>query len=156
MPMAYAAVVVGTDGSESSYRAVERAAALAAGVGARLTVASAYHPMPGREQEAARAALGREDEFRVSGTSGAEGALAGALDRARRAGAAEAEGEIREGDPVEVLLALVRERGADLLVVGNRGINTLSGRFLGSVPADVSHRAPCDVLVVHTAGGGRR
>ena len=37
-----------------------------------------------------------------------------------------------------------------LLVVGNCGLNTLAGRLLGSVPADVSRRAPCDVLIVHT------
>jgi nucleotide-binding universal stress UspA family protein len=34
--------------------------------------------------------------------------------------------------------------------VGNRGLNTLAGRILGSVPADVSRRAACDVLIVHT------
>ena len=28
----------------------------------------------------------------------------------------------------------------------------LAGRLLGSVPANVSHRAPCDVLIVHTTG----
>jgi len=40
--------------------------------------------------------------------------------------------------------------------VGNRGINTLSGRLLGSVPSDVSQRASCDVLIAHTVEGGPR
>jgi nucleotide-binding universal stress UspA family protein len=39
--------------------------------------------------------------------------------------------------------------------MGTRGINTLSGRLLGSVPSDVTQRAPCDVLIVHTTEGGR-
>jgi nucleotide-binding universal stress UspA family protein len=44
----------------------------------------------------------------------------------------------------------VQDAGADLLVVGNRGLNTLSGRLLGSVPSDVARRAGVDVLIVHT------
>jgi hypothetical protein len=44
----------------------------------------------------------------------------------------------------------------DLIVGGNRGIETLSGRLLGSVPSDVSHRASCDVLILHTMKGGPR
>jgi nucleotide-binding universal stress UspA family protein len=55
-----------------------------------------------------------------------------------------------EGEPVKSLLDMLDKYQADLLVVGNRGLNTLAGRLLGSVPADVSRRAPCDVLIVHT------
>ena len=36
------------------------------------------------------------------------------------------------------------------------GIDTLSGRLLGSVPSDVSHRASCDVLILHTMKVGPR
>jgi nucleotide-binding universal stress UspA family protein len=39
---------------------------------------------------------------------------------------------------------------ADVLVVGNVGLNTIAGRLLGSVPANVSHKAKTDVLIVHT------
>jgi len=42
------------------------------------------------------------------------------------------------GDPVKSLIAAIDEHHADLLVVGNRGLNTLAGRLLGSVPSDVS------------------
>ena len=47
-------------------------------------------------------------------------------------------------------MALVNDRKADLLVVGNRGINSLTGRLLGSVPADVTRQSDCDVMIVHT------
>src|SRR3981081_1261054 len=43
---AYQTVVVGTDGSESSLRAVDRAAAIAADHGAKLIVATAHLPVP--------------------------------------------------------------------------------------------------------------
>ena len=55
-----------------------------------------------------------------------------------------------DGAPVDVLRQAVAEAKADLLVVGNRGLNTLSGRLLGSVPSDVARRAGVDVLIVHT------
>jgi nucleotide-binding universal stress UspA family protein len=55
-----------------------------------------------------------------------------------------------EGNPVDVLRAAAEERQADLIVVGNRGLNSLSGRILGSVPSDVARRSGIDVLIVHT------
>jgi universal stress protein family protein len=36
------------------------------------------------------------------------------------------------------------------IIVGNRGMGALSGHLLGSVPGDIAHRAPCDVLIVQT------
>ena len=59
---------------------------------------------------------------------------------------------LREGAPVDALMAVVTEEDADLLVVGNRGINSLTGRLLGSVPADVARQSDCDVMIVHTVG----
>lgn len=47
-----------------------------------------------------------------------------------------------EGDAVDVLSKLAKEREVDLLVIGNRGLNSLAGRILGSVPANLSHRSP--------------
>ena len=54
------------------------------------------------------------------------------------------------GAPVESLLALVEELEADLIVIGNRGLNTITGRLLGSVPSDVARKSTSDVLIVHT------
>lgn len=88
---------------------------------------------------------------KVSGSHPAEDALAEAADRAAAAGAGAVESLAEEGDPVDVLVAVAKSRGADLLVVGNRGLNALSGRLLGSVPQNISHQARCDVLIVHTA-----
>jgi hypothetical protein len=43
-----------------------------------------------------------------------------------------------------------------LVVLADRGINTLSGRLLGSVPSDVSQRASSDVIIAHTMKRGPR
>lgn len=151
----YATIIVGTDGSESSYRAVERAGKVAGDAGATLLIVSAYVPMTGRESQRAADTLG-EESYKVVGAHPTEDILRDAADVARKAGATKVDQIAREGDPVDQLVAVIEERGADLCVVGNRGLNSLAGRLLGSVPANISHRASCDVLIVHTTKGRGR
>jgi nucleotide-binding universal stress UspA family protein len=146
---AYRTVVVGTDGSESSFRAVDRAAAVAADSGAKLVLASAYYPADQRDVAAAQDAL-RHEAYQVVGSAPAEDNLSRAADRALAAGATDIERVAEVGAPVDTLLKITEKHGADLLVVGNRGLNSLAGRILGSVPSDAARRAPCDVLIVHT------
>ena len=55
--------------------------------------------------------------------------------------------EARQGDPADVLCAVAGEQGADVLVVGSKGMDR---RLRGSVPNTVSHKAPCSVLIVKT------
>ncbi|MHB8451391.1 MAG: universal stress protein [Mycobacteriales bacterium] len=150
----YAVVLVGTDGSESSLRAVDKAAAVAGEAGATLLLACAYRPMSARDRAEAEGELG-ELSYKVAGSRPAEDVLADAAARARACGAASVDTLAVEGDPVDVLVELVASRKVDLLVVGNRGLNSLAGRLLGSVPQNVTHRAACDVLIVHTTGKGR-
>jgi nucleotide-binding universal stress UspA family protein len=149
---AYSIILVGTDGSDSSFRAVDRAAQLAAATGATLLLATAYNTMPERERLPAADRLG-DLAYKVQGSTPADDALRAARERAVAAGAKDIEEEAREGDAVDVISRLARDRAADLVVVGNRGLNSLAGRILGSVPANLSHRAPCDVLIVHTTDG---
>lgn len=148
---AYQTVVVGTDGSDTSLRAVDRAAALARDTGATLVIACAYFPAAHKDVARAQDALG-EEAYQVVGSAPAEGTLARARDRATAMGAAKVQTVAVEGEPVAVLRQVSAERGADLLVVGNLGLNTLAGRILGSVPAEVARRAGTDVLIVHTTG----
>ncbi len=150
---AYRTVVVGTDGSDSSLRAVARAGALAGAAGASLVVVCAYLPTDGDDRDLARAqdTLGAE-AYQVTGSTPAENTASAAADQARKAGAGDVRAVAVAGSPVEVLLDVVRRERADLLVVGNRGLNSVKGRLLGSVPADATRRSDVDVLVVHTTG----
>ncbi|TFV68096.1 universal stress protein [Blastococcus sp. CT_GayMR20] len=150
---AYRTVVVGTDGSESSLRAVARAGALAGACGATLVIACAYLPTEADDRELARAqdAL-RDDAYQVVGSHPAEETVRTAHERASAAGAKDVKTLAVQGSPVETLLDVVRREDADLLVVGNRGLAGIKGRLLGSVPADATRRSTCDVLIVHTTG----
>jgi nucleotide-binding universal stress UspA family protein len=151
----YKKVLVGTDGSPSSFRAVKKAGAVAADTGATLIIASAYQPLADRDRQRATQELG-EAAYKVMGANPAEEALREAKELAKKAGAKKIETTAEAGDPVDVLVALIDGRKIDLCIVGNRGLNSLAGRLLGSVPANISHRASCDVLIVHTTGGGRK
>jgi nucleotide-binding universal stress UspA family protein len=143
----YNTVVVGTDGSETSFRAVERAATLAADTGAKLVIGCAYFP----EQPDPRAqdVLG-DEAYQIVGSAPADDTVSRARDRAVAAGANDVETEVVQGKPGDVLVKLVQDYAADLLVVGNRGLNTLAGRIIGSVPLDVVRHSPVDILIVHT------
>ncbi len=143
----YQRVLVGTDGSETSYKAVDRAAAIAREAGATLLIVSAYRPLSAREQQEAAQQLGRE-AYKVTGSHPAEDVLREAC--ARVGSDVPTETFAVDGEPVDALIRTANERSADLLVVGNRGLNSITGRLLGSVPSVVTHRAPCDVLIVAT------
>jgi nucleotide-binding universal stress UspA family protein len=147
---AYQTIIVGTDGSDSSFRAVDRAAAIAADTDATLVIASAYHPSRPEDIARLQDQLGEDVAYQVVGSSPAEEAVRAASERARLAGTTRIDTVVVDGEPVPTLIRLAGERSADLLVVGNRGLNTLTGRILGSVPSEVARKAGVDVLVVHT------
>ena len=96
---AYQTVLVGTDGSESSYRAVDRAARIAHDSGARLVIVCAYHPATKREVAAAEDVL-RDDAYQVTGSTPAEETLRTASERAAAQGAGAIERAAVEGEPV--------------------------------------------------------
>jgi len=133
----YSAIVVGTDGSETAREAVRQATGLAATVGARIELVSAYQPVP----------EGGPEGWSVSPRDEVERALREAAGEIAAAGV-EVTTYARQGDPAAALLDVAEERGADLIVVGNKGMTGADRFLLGSVPNKVTHHAPCSVLVI--------
>ena len=145
----YKVVVVGTDGSDSSLRAVDQAAAIVAKADAKLIVATSF--LPEDEHHSGEPDQLKGENYRTEGNAPVYGMLREAADRARAAGAKDVEERAIAGAPIDVLVNLVDEVDADLLVVGNVGVNSVAGRLLGSVPKAVSRRAKTEVLVADTA-----
>jgi nucleotide-binding universal stress UspA family protein len=112
----YTTVVVGTDGSDSSLIAVERAGQLASGTDAKVIVATAYLEDP---EDTRAADVLKGEGYKVTGAAPIYDILRDAANRARAAGAAAVEERAIKGAPVEALVELANEVGADLLVVGN-------------------------------------
>ena len=78
-----------------------------------------------------------------------EAILEAVVEEARAAGV-RAEVHARQGDPADAILDVAEETGADLIVVGNKGMTGAKRFLLGSVPNKVSHHAPCSVLIIRT------
>ena len=55
---------------------------------------------------------------------------------------------VKTGEPREFLRDYIENREYDLVVMGNRGLGSLSGLVLGSVSQFLIHNAPCPVMIV--------
>jgi nucleotide-binding universal stress UspA family protein/nitrite reductase/ring-hydroxylating ferredoxin subunit len=122
----YRHLLIGTDGSPTATEATRKGTELAKAVGAAVTFVLVGDPLVGAVvlEEAARAA----------------------------AGVPEVQTRTEEGDPADRLVAAAGQVGADLVVVGNKGMAGPRRYLLGSVPSRVAHLSPVDVLVAKTVG----
>lgn len=147
----YRTVVVGTDGSESSLRAVAKAGAIAAESGAKLIIATGYVPP---KDDLRAADILRDEAYKVQGNAPIYAMLHDARERTEAAGATDIEERPIQDAPVHALVDLAEEVDADLLVVGNVGLDARSaliGRVF-SIPGGIATKAKIDVLIVHTTG----
>lgn len=143
---AFETIAVGTDGSESATKAVEFAVEMASRMGSQLVVASSYEPVSESRLAREHDQAPQEIQWSINPTAHVEETLRDAEDLARARGVA-VTSEARVGSPADVLCTIAEEQGADVLVVGSRGMHR---RHLPSVPNSVSHRAPCSVVIVKT------
>lgn len=145
----YQTVVVGTDGSATSLRAVSHAAGIAAESNAKLIIAIGY--VPGSDDSHAAGIL-RDEGYKVRGNAPIYEILREASERAQEAGATNIEERpIRKNNPAKALVNLAAEVDADLLVVGNVGLDKTLGKWF-SLAGSVSRRSKAEVLVVNTTG----
>jgi nucleotide-binding universal stress UspA family protein len=141
-----ATVAVGTDGSGTAEKAVISALDMAERYGARIVFISAYEPVDeGRLRHEKREAP-VDIQWAINPEEDVEATLREAEELAERRGI-EWSSEAAQGDPADVLIALADKHSADVLVIGNRGMNR---RVLGSVPNTVTHKANCTVYLVKT------
>jgi nucleotide-binding universal stress UspA family protein len=136
---------VGTDGSETASAAVALAVELAREHGAKLHLVVGVHSPAAVAVPAGGA--------NVSDPSGG-GLLRGVAQQMLEGVAGDLEGLETEihtgvGDPAAVIISTADEVGADLIVVGSKGLRG-SRRILGSVPNTVAHKAGCHVLIART------
>jgi nucleotide-binding universal stress UspA family protein len=142
-------IVVGTDGSSTAERAVNKAGELARDLQATLHVVSSY------VSTSVGALMAASGGIAVAELVTAEQAQARAeaiLERDRKRLAAEGVSvrtHVCSGEAAQALIQIAEQEQAQMIVVGNRGM-TGTRRVLGSVPNRVSHHAGCAVLIVPT------
>lgn len=142
-------IVVGTDGSETATEAVRQAIELAKLAGAKLDIVAAFEPVPQTRLREEQGEVPGDVSYAVGPREDVNVTLEGAVGMAKREGL-EAEPYPRQGDPADAILDVAEQTGADLIVVGNKGMTGAKRFLLGSVPNKVSHHAPCGVYIVRT------
>jgi nucleotide-binding universal stress UspA family protein len=142
-------IVVGTDGSETAGEAVRQAIDLAKLAGATLSVVSAYAPVPERKVKDQQRDAPADVQYELGPREDVNLVLDAAAAEARKDGI-EVQTHPVEGDPAEGILGVAEETKADLIVVGNKGMTGARRFLLGSVPNNISHHAPCSVIIVRT------
>jgi len=147
--MTYGTVVVGTDGSPTAELAVRHAGKVAADNEARLVVVTAYEPH-GDELVAKEAQAPEDIKWALTDRVQAEELAQKGRAIAKAEGATNIVAQAIAGSPADVLLEAAHDFGADVIVVGSKGLTSSVHFMLGSVASSVSHHAPCDVLIIHT------
>ena len=145
----YKGILVAADGSEASQRAIKRSANMASHASVPLYIVNVIRDMQFPD------ALKRMAEVeRLVGTRAdvlnyiADKILSEAKKSARAEGAKTVELVTSEGDPATRIVEQADEKGADLIVMGTRGLGGVAGALLGSVSRKVSNLAHQDVLIV--------
>lgn len=141
-------IVVGTDGSKSSLKAVEQAAQLASATGGTLHIACAV-PNAADITAFASVAIAIPGGWDEQAFTEAAAAVDRAAEVASQHGT-DAKRHVLRGEASDALIDLTNEVGADVLVVGSKGMTGASRFLLGSVPNRCAHHAHCSVLVVRT------
>jgi nucleotide-binding universal stress UspA family protein len=142
-------IVVGTDGSETAAEAVRQALDLAKLAGAQLSIVSAYAPVSKRRVEGEQLDAPADVQYEIGPREDVNLVLDAAAADARKEGI-EVQTHPVEGDPAEAILNVAEQTKADLIVVGNKGMTGARRFLLSSVPNNISHHAPCSVIIVRT------
>jgi nucleotide-binding universal stress UspA family protein len=132
-------IAVGTDGSETAAEAVKQAAEFARRFDAKLVLLSAFREgPPTADVDEAQWAYSPAAQLRE---------ILSRTEAEMKEQGVECRTVVDEGDPADVLVRLADDCGADVLVIGNKGMQR---KVLGSVPKAVAHNADCSVFVVKT------
>jgi nucleotide-binding universal stress UspA family protein len=139
-------IAVGTDGTPTAAKALDLAIDLAQHYSARLVVISAFQPVDEMRLKHEQARAPADLAWAINPTSEVDTILEKAARKAKARGL-NVTTVASDGAPADVLCKFAEDQGADILVIGNKGMQR---RILGSVPNSVAHKAPCAVLIVKT------
>jgi nucleotide-binding universal stress UspA family protein len=142
-------VLLTTDGSEHSRKAMERLRDLPLPPSAQvlvLHVTESFYAHPGLVPTLREEFERTVQEIRRAQRQNADLLVEGTRRFLEGAGLS-ASGATRTGNPAEEILAAAREEAADLVVTGARGLSATEEFLIGSVSGRLLRYAPCSVLI---------
>ena len=142
-------ILVATDASAASNRAVSEAAYLAAAHEAELLILHVIRDMQlpaqmKKSPEIEAFETTREDILRQV----AENILLEASAKAKAEGAKKVQTAIGSGDPATSVISFAKRRSIDTIVIGTRGLGKVKGLFMGSVSRKIVNNAEANCLIV--------
>ena len=139
-------VLIAVDGSESSKGALEYARDLLAQKESAVTL---FHIIPEHIMYG-RAAVPVETYDMPKERAASTKLLEESAQMLRAGGVGPTiEQHVALGDPADLILTAADTMGADLIIMGSRGLNAASRFLIGSTSTKVTIHAQCPVLVVH-------
>jgi nucleotide-binding universal stress UspA family protein len=141
-------ILLATDGSEDATLALRAALDLSTGSSSELHVVHAWQAFPEYSHPSVAIATDVGQHERE-----AQKVLFEQLDKIEAAGADADGAHLKRGRPIEVIVDLSEELGADLVIVGSRGLGPVKRLVMGSVSEGVVDLASCPVLVVRGDDG---
>jgi nucleotide-binding universal stress UspA family protein len=137
-------ILIATDFSAFSRRALEYGARLASQFKAKVLIAHVYAPPVVYVPDAV---VPMSDAELKKMLASLQAGLADEAGEAGKLGATEVETVMVEGDPWHEIVRLAKDRSCDLIVVGTHGRGAVAHFFLGSVAEKIVRKAECPVLV---------
>ena len=141
-------ILMATDASEEARLAATTAAEMAERTGSELEVVHVGEVRPVSHPEW-RGYHARYEDLREK----SQRLLEGRVEEIESTGGTVARAHLRMGHPDEEIVLLAEETGADLIVVGSRGLGGIRRALVGSVSDSVVRHAHCAVLVVRNTEG---
>lgn len=140
-------IVVAVDGSEGSSKALKLAAGLQKAVGGELLIVTIFRHHSLLEASMSMVRPDEPENLDDAMRAHAKQVVDEAKQTAAAEGAANIRGFVKAGQPARSIVKFAEEHGADLVVVGSRGLGDVEGFLLGSVSHKVTSLAKCPVLV---------
>ena len=142
-------ILVATDASPASNRAINLAADLAGKYDATLHLIYAVREMQlppelKKMAEVEKIAGARSDVLDFVGKK----ILSDAEVRAQKKGATKIKTSLEHGDPATAIMRYAKKRKVDLIVLGTRGLNQVKGMLMGSVSRKVTNLSDISCLVI--------
>jgi nucleotide-binding universal stress UspA family protein len=145
----YQHILIATDGSEVSEKAVEHGIAVAKALGARATIMTVTEPYPIASGEFAYVPSGAAMEsYMTAQQESAQTLVSAAKASAERAGVAAETHYVSDAQPAEAIVDAAKSLGCDLIVMGSHGRRGLGRVLLGSKTNEVVAHGHIPVLVV--------
>ena len=148
----FTTILIPVDGSEHANKALEVGADLAVHYGSRVIVLHVMEEIGSSRIPEGLAQLEHIEHLHITDTdvlmAVGRSIVDAAAARCRELGVEQVEEQVTLGNPRRQIVRLAGENGADLIVMGRRGLGRLADLLLGSVSHQVTQSADCACMTV--------